>query len=192
MQAPNLIKHYTVQEYFELEKFSEIRHEFYKGEVFAMAGTTLNHNDIVDNAKRLLKNHFAPKGCRVLSESVKLEAVKATYYPYPDILVTCHPDDVQAQYVVKHPSLLVEVLSKSTSDHDRSFKWQQYQQIPSLMHYMLVSQYTHHIELYSRNVHFWKYEVFDQPDQSIFLEHLAISLPLSAIYENIIFRDTDD
>ena len=189
MQAHNLTKQYTVQEYFELEEVSEVRHEFYKGEVFAMAGTTLNHNDIVDNAKRHIKAHFAPKGCRVFSESVKLEVIKGTYFPYPDLMVTCHPDDVRAQYVVAHPSLIVEVLSKSTADHDRSFKWQQYQRIPSLMHYLLVSQYAYRVELYSRNVHFWKYEVFDQPDQCLIFDHLDFELPMSVIYENIVFGD---
>ena len=56
---------YTVEEYFEMEEKSEIRHEFYDGEVFAMAGTTLNHNDIVDNVRSILKGFFKPKGCRI-------------------------------------------------------------------------------------------------------------------------------
>jgi Uma2 family endonuclease len=189
MEAPSLTKYYTVQEYFDLEKVSEIRHEFYRGEIFDMAGTTLNHNDIVDNVKRHIKNHFAPKGCRVFSESVKLEVIKGSYYPYPDIVVTCHPDDLRAQYVVSQPSLIVEVLSKSTSDHDRNFKWKHYQRMPSLMHYLLVAQNECYAELFSRNIHFWKYEAFDQPEQSIVFEHLDVELPLSVIYENITFED---
>ncbi|OIN59206.1 Uma2 family endonuclease [Arsenicibacter rosenii] len=192
MLAARSEKRFTVSEYFELEETSEIRHEFYKGEVFAMAGTSLNHNDIVDNTKRIIKDTFAPQGCRTFSESVKLEVIRDVYYPYPDIMLTCHPDDVQAQFVVRQPTLIVEVLSKSTADHDRSFKWQQYQRMPSLMHYLLVSQYEYHIELYSRNVHFWKYEVFDKPDQVLSLEHIALSLPLSAIYENIVFTPANE
>ncbi len=192
MQSVHSEKRFTVSEYFALEETSEFRHEFYQGEVFAMAGTSLNHNDIVDNTKRIIKDTFSPKGCRTFSESVKLEVIKDVYYPYPDIILTCHPDDVQARFVVKQPTLIVEVLSASTTDHDRSFKWQQYQRMPSLMHYLLISQYDFHVELYSRNVHFWKYEVFDQPDQTIFLEHIALSLPLSAIYENIVFTSSNE
>nr|WP_293833216.1 Uma2 family endonuclease [uncultured Arsenicibacter sp.] len=187
MQSTRYEKRLSTSEYFALEETSEVRHEFYRGEVFAMAGTSLNHNDIVDNTKRIIKDTFAPQGCRTFSESVKLEVIRDVYYPYPDIMLTCHPDDLQARFVVKQPTLIVEVLSRSTTDHDRSFKWQQYQRMPSLMHYLLISQYEYHIELYSRNVHFWKYEVFDRPDQVLFLEHIALSLPLSAIYENIVF-----
>jgi Uma2 family endonuclease len=89
----------------------------------------------------LIKANFQPKGCRVFSESVKLEAQKNVYYPYPDLILTCHPEDLKEHYLVKNPSLLVEVLSKTTADYDRTFKWQRYRKIPSLQHYLLVSQY---------------------------------------------------
>lgn len=192
METARVTKHYTVQEYFDLEKVSEIRHEFYRGEISDMAGTTLNHNEMVQNIAAHLRSYFRPQGCRVLAESVKLEVIKGTYYPYPDIVVTCHPDDLRAQYVVGHPSLIVEVLSKSTAAHDRGFKWHQYQRMPSLIHYLLVSQSEYRAELYSRNGHFWKYEVFDQPDQSVVFENLDFDLPLSAIYENIVLGDETD
>ncbi|WP_266362959.1 Uma2 family endonuclease [Tellurirhabdus rosea] len=186
MEALSAPKTYTVQEYFELEKTSELRHEFYRGEIFAMAGATLNHNEIVQNMTFALRDHFRPKGCRVFSESVKLEVIRDVYYPYPDIMLTCHPDDLRAQYVVKHPGLIVEVLSDSTADHDRGFKWQNYQRIPSLKHYLLIFQNEYRAELYSRNVDFWKYEVFTEPSQQIAFEHLDFQLPLSEIYQNVV------
>ncbi|WP_128546762.1 Uma2 family endonuclease [Larkinella soli] len=184
-------KRYTVQEYFDLEEVSDIRHEYYRGEIFAMAGTTLNHNDIVENVKRRVKDHFAPKGCRVLSESIKLEVIKAAYYPYPDLMLTCHPEDVQAEYVIARPSLIVEVLSKSTEDVDRGFKWQHYQTLPSLRHYLLISQREVRAELFSRNSDFWKYEVFEDPDQLIRLDHLDFTLSLSEVYAHIVFQEEE-
>lgn len=76
----------TVEKYFELdEKSVDVKYEYYNGEVVAMAGTTLNHNELVMNFAMLLRSKFKPKGCRVFSESVKLEATKHFYYPYPDV-----------------------------------------------------------------------------------------------------------
>jgi Uma2 family endonuclease len=93
---------YTVEEYFEMEEKSEIRHEYYDGEIFAMAGTTMNHNDIVDNVRSVMKGVFRPKGCRVFAENVKVEA-SALYYPYPDVIVTCAPGDISGDLCREAP-----------------------------------------------------------------------------------------
>ena len=89
-------KYISVEEYFEMEKHSEIRHEYYDGEVFAMAGISLNHNEIIQNIAGILRPIFRPKGCKVLLESVKLEAIKHFYYPYPDLMLTCDAEDMDA------------------------------------------------------------------------------------------------
>jgi Uma2 family endonuclease len=139
MGYPQVEKQYlTAEEYFALEETSEIRHEFYEGEIFAMAGTTLDHNRIVGSVNDLLKAVFRPRGCETFTESVKLEAIKNTYYPYPDVMVTCHKLDLQSKYTIANPLMLVEVLSKSTTDNDRDFKLKKYKKIPSLQHYLLV------------------------------------------------------
>jgi Uma2 family endonuclease len=121
----------TVEEYFELEKKSEIRHEYYNGDVFAMAGSTLNHNRIVGKVRNLLSSLFLPRGCDVFSENVKVK-VSDIYYPYPDVVVTCAPVDISGTYVVQHPTILVEVVSKHSEWRDRRFKLKQYKTIPSL------------------------------------------------------------
>ncbi|WP_026632372.1 Uma2 family endonuclease [Dyadobacter alkalitolerans] len=180
---------YTVAEYLEMEEKSEVRHEFYDGEIFAMAGTTMNHNDIVDNVRSLLKKIFIPKGCRVFAENIKVEAVQNFFYPYPDVIVTCAKADINGTYIVKHPSILVEVLSKSSATYDRGFKLRMYKGIPSLEHYMLVSQNEFYVELFSRTEQpdIWTYQTFDQPTDIISFESLNFEITLSAIYENIVF-----
>lgn len=180
---------YTVAEYLEMEEKSEIRHEFYDGEIFAMAGTTMNHNDIVDNVRSLLKSVFVPKGCRVFSENIKVEAVPNFFYPYPDVIVTCAKDDVNGKYIVKHPSILVEVLSKTSATYDRGFKLRMYKGIPSLQYYMLVSQNEFYVELFTRTEQkdIWTYQTFDQPSDIINFELLNFNITLSGIYENIVF-----
>ncbi|MHA4737856.1 Uma2 family endonuclease [Dyadobacter sp. MSC1_007] len=179
---------YTVEEYFEMEEKSEIRHEYYDGEIFAMAGTTMNHNDIVDNVRSVMKGVFRPKGCRVFAENVKVEA-SALYYPYPDVIVTCAPGDISGTYVVKHPSILVEVLSKTSAIYDRDFKLRKYKEIPSLQYYLLVSQNEYLVELYTRTAQedIWTYQNFENENDVIRFESFNFEMSLKDIYENITF-----
>ena len=158
-------KKYTIEEYLELEEKSDLRHEYYDGEIFAMAGTTMNHNRIVGRLRSFLEGIFLPKGCDVFAENVKVEVIKNFYYPYPDVILTCAPDDISGTYIVRHPSILVEVLSKSSSVYDRDFKFRRYKEITSLQYYMLVSQYDCYIELYTRTEQegIWTYQSFDNP-----------------------------
>ncbi|MBC8111665.1 MAG: Uma2 family endonuclease [Verrucomicrobia bacterium] len=182
-------KYYSVEEYFELDNNSEIRYEFYDGEVFAMAGTTKNHNKIADKFKDVIKSHFRPQGCEVYNESVKLEAIKNFYYPYPDVMLTCDKRDAAEEYIVAYPSLIAEVLSKTTEGYDRDFKLKRYKKIPSLQYYLLISQYEVSIEMYSRinESDIWTYQFFEEINETITLEKLDFSFPVSAIYENITF-----
>ena len=113
---------YTYAEYLQLELDTDVRHEFWNGEVFAMAGTSKGHNDIVANINGFLRNHFKPLGCSVHSESVKLELEKENYYVYPDLLLSCDDADKTDAYLIKNPSLIVEVLSPSTESYDRREK----------------------------------------------------------------------
>ena len=155
----------TVAEYLKMEEESEIRHEYYDGEVFTMAGTTMNHNDIVDNVRTYLKDFFRPQGCRVFAENVKVEVIQNFYYPYPDVIVTCALEDISGTYIVRHPSILVEVLSRSEEGSERDIKLKSYRQIASLRYYVLVSQDDCYIELYTRTDQegIWTYQSFDSP-----------------------------
>lgn len=190
-QPQVLEKKYTVTEFLEMEEKSEIRHEYYDGEIFAMAGTTMNHNDIVDNIRSFLKDLFRPKGCRVFAENIKVEAIENFYYPYPDVIVTCAPEDINGTYIVKHPSILVEILSKSSANYDRGFKLRKYKEIVSLQYYILVSQFECLVELYTRTSQegIWTYQSFDKSDDIISFSLLDFTMPVSAVYEGIVFRE---
>ncbi|MBC8110523.1 MAG: Uma2 family endonuclease [Verrucomicrobia bacterium] len=184
-----LQKFNSFEEFLEFEQHSEIRYEFYDGEVFAMAGTTIIHNLIVSNTSDIFKEHFRPRGCFILTESVKLEAIKNFYYPYPDVMLTCNENDKKEPYIIKNPSIIIEVLSKSTEETDRKFKWQRYKRIPSLQHFILVSQYEILVEVFSRieNSETWLYQSFDELTQEIELRNMDFKIPVSRIYENIAF-----
>ena len=185
-------KHYTVEEYFALEEISEIRHEYFDGEIFAMAGTSLNHNRLTRRVANLIEKQ-AKRHCDVFIENVKLEAIKDFYYSYPDVMLTCNPFDLREKNKIAHPSLIVEVLSKSTEIYDKTTKLKKYKAIGSVQYYMLVSQYEMSVELYSRvNETLWHYEEFTEQNTIINLDKLEISISLSDIYENIVFKNEEE
>ncbi|SDG97839.1 Endonuclease, Uma2 family (restriction endonuclease fold) [Dyadobacter soli] len=178
----------TVEEYFELEEQSEIRHEYFNGEMYAMADDSLNHNEIVSNIRAAFSSFFRPRGCRAFAETIKLKA-SDIYYAYPDVMVTCAPSDVSGTYIVEHPSILVGVVSKTSEHIDRVFKLKEYKRIASLKYYLLVAQNDYGVELYSRleQTDLWTYHTFHNPTDNVRLDAFDFQMSLDAIYENIEF-----
>jgi Uma2 family endonuclease len=181
---------YTYQEYLQLEIESDMRHEFWNGEVYAMAGGSRTHNRIGTNINNFLSNHFSPKGCETYCNDVKLELQEGNYYVYPDVLLTCDKEDNDA-YLVKKPSLIVEVLSTSTEYYNRSVKLLQYRKIKSLRYYLLVSQTKPMIEVYGRQneTSIFTYEVYESLDEAVQLPALDVALPMTEIYQYITFTE---
>ncbi|MBW8049358.1 MAG: Uma2 family endonuclease [Cytophagales bacterium] len=178
-------KKMSVEEYFELEKNSEIRHEYYQGEMFAMAGETKKHNSIAINCILALKNALKGKKCNVYMEDVKIEALKDKYYPYPDVIVTCDNRD-NDEYIIKYPFLIIEVLSKSTEDQDRGFKFVKYRNIKSLQYYIMVSQKEYLVECYTRGKgQMWMLNTYSSLNDTIVLSKLSVKLALKDIYEGV-------
>jgi Uma2 family endonuclease len=175
-----------------LEETSEIRHEIFDGEIFAMAGGTLNHNrltrKVANSVESKAKNH-----CAVFTENVKLEAIKNFFYPYPDVMLTCNPFDLREKNKIAHPSLIVEVLSKASLRSDITTKLKKYKAIPSVQYYMLVSQYEMSVEQYIRVTDaLWNYQEFTEQNAVIQLEKLDITVLLSEVYENVLFESEEE
>jgi Uma2 family endonuclease len=188
MVHPEEKKYYTVEEYLQHEEESEFRSEFYNGELFPVVATTIRHNDLVHNMSAAFRAFFRPKGCKITIESVKVEAIKDVYYPYPDVMLSCDPDDTH-HLMIKNPILLVEVASPGTAAYDKSFKWKQYRKIASLRYYLMISQDEVSVELFSRsdNQSLWLFQDFNDIQDVISLDLLDYKLKLSDIYELIEF-----
>ena len=185
MGQPNQRRRYTPEEYLALEASSEERHEYFDGEVFAMAGGTKSHNLIKGNIMAGLRAGVRQSGCRVYDESVRLAVQDDFHYTYPDVVVTCDPADRRDAYLIRQPVLIVEVLSPSTADYDRSRKFTQYQKIASLRHYILVSQTAWVLEWFRRDdAGQWIYTVFSDPAAVLEIPELNLRLPLNAVYED--------
>ena len=148
----------TVNEYLELEKHSEVRHEYVDGELLAMAGEKKRHNEIALNIATTLLSIARAKGCRVFMEGIKVRT-KDTKYRYPDVVVTCESN--ADEYVVLEPCALFEVLSESTEETDTSSKLEEYLKLPSLQRYVMLRQNERSAIVYKRGPDGWQVEFLE-------------------------------
>ena len=190
--ARKYTKHYSFEEYLKLEEASKIRNEFHDGIIIPVEATTKNHNTIVTN---FLLNANIPQlrknGCRLYHENVitKVDAPKKKGV-YPDIVVTCNEEDRKDVLVVKHPILIVEVLSNSTAKYDKTGKFFKYQRIPSLKQYILISQYACAVEFYKKMENGqWVYSALSQLADILSIPCIDAQIPLSELYVDINFED---
>ncbi|MBD2579779.1 Uma2 family endonuclease [Oscillatoria sp. FACHB-1406] len=130
---------FSPQDYLALERDAEIRHEYRQGLIYAMSGSSDDHDEICLNLIELLRQKLRDSGCAVRSGNVKVNYADAFFY-YPDVFVTCDERDREDRYVKRYPKLIVEVLSPSTEKFDRAEKFEDYQQIPTLEEYVLINQ----------------------------------------------------
>ncbi len=143
-------KIYSVAEWLELEKHSEIRHEFYYGKLIPMAGEAKRANKIAKNILKLIDDPLIEKRFEVFSHDVKAEVVPNGIYRYPDLVVAPDVDD-EDDYIVKHPVMMVEVASKDSKTRDRIKKRKEYLEIPSMWYYLIIDQDEMLAELHVRN-----------------------------------------
>lgn len=143
----------TAAEYLAWEREQPVKHEFFHGEVFAMAGGSPRHNALGMSTGSELRAALRSRGCSVLSSDQRLAFPPEERYVYPDVTVVCGSLAFQqgTKDVITNPSILVEVLSRSTEEYDRGLKWAGYQAIGSLTDYLLVAQAEVRIEHYRRN-----------------------------------------
>ena len=129
----------TVEAYLEGERHSEVRHEYFDGEVFAMAGASQEHELVALNLAAALHSHLKAKPCRVFKDGMKLrlQAMGRDLFYYPDIMVACDPADAHRYYREK-PKLLIEVLSEN-ENKDLIEKFFAYQRLASLEEYVVVT-----------------------------------------------------
>ncbi|AFY53833.1 hypothetical protein Riv7116_1264 [Rivularia sp. PCC 7116] len=183
----SVINFLTIKEYLELEHNSEIRHEYVDGEVFAMAGASEEHNLIVTNIIALLRPHLRGTPYRTFASDmkVKVKVQKADIFYYPDVLVTCDPNDNE-RYFKTSPKLIVEVLSNSTKTIDKREKRLNYQNIQSLQEYVLISQDEIKVEIYRQDSQVnWLMQILGKNDE-LRLDSIDLTITMAEIYEDVV------
>ncbi|MCT7967458.1 Uma2 family endonuclease [Laspinema sp. D1] len=187
----------TPQEYLDWEEQQPIKYEYVNGEVFAMTGGTLPHNSIALNLASALKNHLRGKGCKVFMADAKLGVSTNGPFHYPDVMVTCDFQDLNARKIVYSPCLLVEVLSPGTEAFDRGDKFKHYRRIPTLKEYVLISAEKISVDYYCLNERGkWELTSYSLDELNTEPSEIQINLtavdfyfPISMLYEDVEFPD---
>jgi Uma2 family endonuclease len=180
----------TVEEYLALERETLTKHEFYKGELFAMAGGSPNHTTICMNISSELHQRLSRKGCRAFNSEMKIAVQAFDLYTYADACALCGTPNFlkETDAIIDNPSLIVEVLSDSTEDYDRSKKFLFYRALPSFNEYLLIRQDKPFVEYYAKLAeHKWLLTEVEGLSAKVYLKHLGITIPLNKIYANVNF-----
>ena len=183
----------TVQEYLAMERVSEIKHEFYDGDIFDMTGGTPAHSLIASNIIREAGNALKSRPCVVFNSDLRVKVNPSGLFTYPDVTIVCGQqqfDDDQRDTLV-NPTVIVEVLSKSTAIYDRGAKSKQFRKIESLQALILVEQDSPVVEVYRRQPEGnWLLTEATDLSESIEIQPLGISIPLNEIYRNVTFPES--
>jgi len=183
-------KHYTLEEYFELELASETRSEYRNGEIVPMTGGTPDHNDIAGNLHVLLKLALKGRNYRTFYTDQRLWIPDRTLATYPDVMVVEKPLQLQAERTdtVINPCFIAEVLSRSTQDYDRGDKFVAYRTIESFREYLLIDQYRVHVEHYVKTAaHQWLLSEYNDPTVTLSFNAFEFQIQIADLYENIEF-----
>jgi Uma2 family endonuclease len=173
--------------YLHDERNADTKHELWSGEVFAMAGASYAHNQIVANLAGELRNRLRDRPCDVLPSDMKVFVPTKSGFVYPDVVVVCEPPRFLDEHgdVLLNPSLVVEVLSENTERFDRGEKFAGYRSIPSLQQVVLVAQHERRVELFTRSDVGWMLE--DVTDDGVArLGAIGCELPLGEIYLKVL------
>jgi Uma2 family endonuclease len=127
----------SVEDYLKWELTSEVKHELIDGQVYAMAGTSANHERISVNVLSEFRHHLKNSPCEPFGSDMKLR-IHSNFF-YPDVMVDCSFDNSEP-YFTTTPIIIVEVLSKTTHKIDKTIKLMAYINIPSLKEYVIIEQ----------------------------------------------------
>ncbi len=177
--------------YFKMLASSEDKMEYVDGEIVMMAGGAKNHTTIVDNVYFQLRSNQGK--CRAWSSEAGVSISNLNRYYFPDVSVVC---DDKSQFneeaniaQLLNPCLLVEVVSASSSDRDRTEKFRAYRQLESFKEYILIDSRSYLVDVFYReSSEYWHFRSYTQPEQLVKIHTLGIELPVSLFYENVIFE----
>jgi Uma2 family endonuclease len=178
----------TPQEYLAIERETEYKSEYLNGEIFAMSGASKRHNLITANVLAELHAQLKKRPCTIYPSDMRVKVSATGLYTYPDVTIVCGEaefDDAQ-QDTLLNPTVIVEVLSKTTENYDRGEKFEHYRKIGSLTEYVLVAQDKYHVEHYVRQPdNQWLLSETDDLQDTLHLPSINCHLALTDIYDKV-------
>jgi Uma2 family endonuclease len=176
---------YTIEEYLQMERASEMKHEYYQGEIFAMAGASNRHITISSNLIAELHPRLKTSPCFPYGSDMRIHIPENTLFTYPDISIICgeiktFDKDIDTAL---QPTILIEILSKSTRNYDLGGKFKLYRDIPTLKEYMLVDSEKIGVEIFRINEHnHWELEEYKDLQEIVTLPAIGVSVSMEDIY----------
>jgi Uma2 family endonuclease len=180
----------SVEEYLALDRAAEQRSEYYDGEIFPVVAATWEHARVAANAVRRLSERLDGHACQAASSSIRIQ-VSPTKFVYPDLVVVCgNPAFAdEARDTITNPKVIVEVLSPSTADYDYGGQFALYRSLASFEEYLLIAQDEPRIEVFRKTEdRRWILTSYEGIENTVRVESLDISLPLSEIYMGVALR----
>jgi Uma2 family endonuclease len=186
---PAIPKSYISEKtYLEEERKSTHKSEYYKGEIFAMAGAGRSHNKITASLIVALGNYLSKKECAIFPSDLRVYNRENLLYTYPDITIVCGKEEYLDEEfdTLLNPTILIEVLSPSTEDYDRGTKFKLYRSIPSLQNYLLVSSTEYAAEIYTRKENNdWVLQTAKEVESQVYISAIDCTLSLRDIYAQV-------
>ena len=189
--SQRVLTYITPDEYLRRERLADYKSEYLNGEIFAMSGASREHNLITTNLTRELSLELRGGPCEVYSSDMRVKVRSNGLYTYPDVIVVCGEPEFEDQEVdtLLNPTLLVEVLSRSTEKYDRIAKTSYYRTIDSLAEHLLVAQSEIRFEQYTKQKDGqWLFSEYLTRDSVVELPSIECTLKLSDVYDKITFE----
>ncbi len=180
----------TEEEYLRIERGAVFRSEFFRGEMFAMAGASFEHTRVKDNLSAALQGRFRGGPCWSATTDLRVQVEATGLYTYPDLVAACGPPEFRgaARDTLVNPALIVEVLSDSTEQYDRGKKFGHYQRVDSLREYLLICQDQPRCESFVRQPDgSWRFTVHAGLAAELVLTAVPARIPLAELYEGVAF-----
>jgi Uma2 family endonuclease len=182
----------TPGEYLTFERQSDVKHEYFRGEVFAMSGASQKHVTIFMNMSHLLVGQLKGRSCRTFGADMRVKVSPTGLFTYPDLVVVCGRPRFEDKELdtLLNPSVIIEILSKSTEAYDRGEKFAQYRTLDTLTDYLLVSQDKPRIERYVRQADGgWLLTESSGLDAVMPIASIQCQLPLAEVYDRVEFDE---
>jgi Uma2 family endonuclease len=184
------------EDYLKYERLSEEKHEYFEGTIVKMQGASLPHNDIVSNIIREVGNKLKGKGCRVLPSDMRTVSPGKKSYTYPDAVIVCgKPEMEDDQFdTLKTPTVIIEVISKSTENYNRRKKMIYYLQIPSLQEYVMINSIDGYEVTVCRRAEneAWTFQQYTLLEENVEFKSVGISIAMAELYENVTFEPKEE
>jgi len=174
--------------YLESERVGTVKHEYFRGRIYAMTGAKESHNLIAANSLASLHGQLRQKPCRVYPRDMRIKVLRTGLNTYPDVVVVCGQPEFtdEVHDTIVNPTVVIEVLFASTERYDRGMKFQNCHTIDTLQSYVLISQEHHHIEYFARQENgLWLLQEVDELEGKIHTQFIECILLLADVYEKV-------